>query len=76
MQRLTIRLPDDLDQALRERAARDCESIAFVVRTALTDFLQPQREIGFIALGESGQTDTAQRSEEILSQEWNTPRHH
>ncbi len=73
MKRTTVVLPDDLSALLeRERRRRDV-SAAAIIREALAAYLgandRPKR-LSFIALGRSGFTDTSERIDDILAQEW------
>lgn len=73
MKRTTVMLPDDLAYLLdQERRSRDV-SAATVIREAVAQYLvsKPQKKtLRIAALGASGSTDTAQRIDEILAEEW------
>lgn len=75
MKRTTISLPDDLALRVEREAARRSVSEAEVVRAALAQVLggsEPgRRPLPFPAFsGSSGETDTSERVEEILAEEW------
>jgi hypothetical protein len=73
MRRTTVKIPDALDARLRHEAARRGVTISQVTREALEAHLggagAGRRILG---AGEfrSGFTDTSQRVEEILREEW------
>lgn len=75
MKRTTISLPDDLALALERETRRRRTSASAVAREALSRYLglpengEP-RKLPFAALGRSGHSDTAERAEEILAEEW------
>jgi Arc/MetJ-type ribon-helix-helix transcriptional regulator len=78
MKRTTVSLPDDVAKLLEFESQRRRISISEVVRQALIAHLklagdQP-RHIPFAALGASGYTDTSERIEEILAEEWGNAR--
>lgn len=73
MTRTTIALPDELARLLVHEARRRRTSVSEIVRRALTSHLKvaaPTRELGFVALGRSGQRHTARDAEAILAREW------
>jgi metal-responsive CopG/Arc/MetJ family transcriptional regulator len=78
MKRTTISLPDDLAQALEREARRHSVSIAEVARGALSSHFglstDEPRHIPFAALGRSAHSDTAERIEELVSEEWHPDR--
>jgi Arc/MetJ-type ribon-helix-helix transcriptional regulator len=78
MKRTTISLPDDLAAALEREAHRRRLSVSSVVREALTTQLglatDEPRQLPFVALGRSGQRNTARDFEEILDAEWSSDR--
>jgi predicted transcriptional regulator len=73
MKRTTISLPDELATALQREARRRRVSVSEVARQALSEHLGldgRKRHLPFVALGRSGYSDTAERMEEILAEEW------
>jgi hypothetical protein len=74
MQRTTISLPDGLAVALRREAQRRRTSVSDVTRQALEAHLglteDGRRHLSFIGIGASGYTDTSERVDEILAEEW------
>lgn len=78
MKRTSISLPDDLAKALDREARRRGTSVSAVAREALAERLRmpvgEMRELPFVGLGRSGESDTARRSEEILAEEWKPDR--
>jgi len=72
MRRTTVKLLDDLDTRLRHEAERRGVTIADVTRTALVQHLgaDGRRQLGAAASGHSGQSDVAERIEEILAAEF------
>ena len=76
MKRITISLPDDLAAALERESRRERASVSEIVRKAIEARLRPlpivdgKRQIPFAALGRSGYTDTSERIDEILAEEW------
>lgn len=71
MQRTTVKLPDDLDRALRHAAQSQGVTIAEVTRTALEAHLGSgrRRRLRAAATGRSGRSDISERIEEIISSE-------
>lgn len=74
MRRTTIALPDDLAWRLEHEAKRRETSVSGVIREVLAERFgmvpgRP-REIPWAGLGGSGSTNTGERFEEILAQEW------
>ena len=72
MKRTTVKISDELDAKLRHEAARRGVTIAEVIREAVDLYLNgtSRRRLGFVALGNSGVDDVAERVEEILREEW------
>jgi hypothetical protein len=74
MKRTTLTLPDDLALLLDREAKRHRTSVSEVARRALRAHFglggDKPREIPFANLGASGYTDTAERAEEILAEQW------
>jgi len=77
MKRTTISLPDQLAHVLDREARRRGVSASEIAREALAAHLgladQP-RTLGFVGLGRSGFTDTAERFEEYLAEEFERDR--
>jgi hypothetical protein len=71
MKRTTVKIPDALDTRLRHEAARRGVTISQVTREALEAHLGGGAG-RILGAGEfrSGFTDTSQRVEEILREEW------
>lgn len=78
MKRTSISLPDDMAKALDREARRRHTSVSAIAREALTERLGIRpgevRDLPFVALGHSGERDTARRAEEILAEEWDADR--
>jgi hypothetical protein len=74
MKRTTISLPDDLAAAMEREARRRHVSISEVARECLAARFQPssegRRKLPFIGIARGGDTDTSERIEEILAEEW------
>jgi metal-responsive CopG/Arc/MetJ family transcriptional regulator len=75
MRRTTISLPEDLADALDREARRRSLPASAIARDALRDYLGvgragEQRELGFVALGHSGQKTTGRDMEKLLEREW------
>jgi hypothetical protein len=74
MKRTTLTLPDDLSDLLQREAKRHRTSVSEVTRRALRAYFglngEKRRAIPFANLGASGYTDTSERAEEILAEEW------
>jgi hypothetical protein len=72
MKRTTVKIPDALDTRLRHEATRRGVTISQVTREALEAHLGADVGGRFPWAGEfrSGFTDTSQRVEEILREEW------
>jgi len=73
MKRTTIFADDYLLDEVKCLAKKQKTSVANVVREALVDYLAAHREeqdaeLSFIAIGESGESDIAERHEELLWQ--------
>lgn len=74
MKRTTISLPDDLALLLEREARRRTSSASEIAREALRAHFSlgleaAPRPLGFIGLGGSGQTATAENFEEELARE-------
>ncbi|MGI5125416.1 ribbon-helix-helix protein, CopG family [Pseudonocardia sp. CA-107938] len=77
MKRTTVKLPDDLDRAIRDEAARRGLTLSDWTREALEAHLPHQRgrrKLNAVAAGNSGHTDTSERFEEILAELLNADR--
>jgi Ribbon-helix-helix protein, copG family len=78
MRRTTILLDDDLAEQLDYERRRRNQSTTAIVREALTEYLAGGRggvkRPGFIAIGRSGQRDTAGNADTILAREWTVER--
>jgi predicted transcriptional regulator len=77
MKRTTVKISDELDAKLRHEAARRGVTISQVTRDALESYLGlngGRRRLLAAAAGRSGYTDTSERIEEILAEEWGDPR--
>jgi hypothetical protein len=77
MRRTTISLPDPLALLLAREAKRLDAPVSEVVRQALVRHLgveDPDRGLGFIAIGRSGSRRTARNAEAILAREWRVAR--
>jgi predicted transcriptional regulator len=74
MKRITIRVPEELAEAVTHVASLRRLTVAEFVRRALEARLgwdDPRpRPPGFANLGHGGHTETARRIEEILGKEW------
>lgn len=73
MKRTTIFLEESLERDLRALARREGRPVAVLVRAALAAYVQARQRRGrtepsFVAIGRSGQGDTAERHEELLWQ--------
>ena len=70
VKRTTIMLPDDVDARLRLEARRRGTSIADVAREAIERQLPPESEPGelaFLAIGEGGPANVAERADEYVA---------
>lgn len=75
MKRTTVKLPDSLDRAMRDEAARRGLSLSDWTREAIEMHLPRQRgQRRLLALGQgaSGRSDISERVEEILKAELGT----
>jgi predicted transcriptional regulator len=74
MKRTTVSLPEDLTKALVREAARCRVPVSQVAREAIEARLgwgdEAERDLAFIGIGDSGQTDVSERIDEILAEEW------
>jgi predicted transcriptional regulator len=72
VKRTTVKLPDDLDRAMRAEAERRGLTLSDWTREAIASHLPHQRgerrQLAFFASGDSGFTDTSERTEEILAE--------
>jgi plasmid stability protein len=71
MKRTTVKLPDDLDAALRLEAQRRGTTVSDLTREAIEAHLLPGRRRQLLAAGagKSGRSDISERIEEILRAE-------
>ena len=73
MKRTTVKLPDELDAALRHEAARRGITISELTREAVETHLAARsgrrRRLLAAGAGRSGQSDVSERIEEILAAE-------
>jgi predicted transcriptional regulator len=78
MPRTTITLSDELALRLAGEARRTGRSKSEIARAALAAYFglvaTRPRSLGFVALGRSAHTDTAERFQEYLAQDWDTDR--
>jgi predicted transcriptional regulator len=77
VKRTTVKISDELDARLRHEAARRGVTISQVTRDALESYFGlngGRRRLLAAAAGRSGYTDTSERIEEILAEEWGDPR--
>jgi predicted transcriptional regulator len=77
MRRTTISLPDELADALEREARRRALPASAIARDALSEYLGigragERRELGFAAVGRSGQKTTARDMEQLLEREWSS----
>jgi hypothetical protein len=73
MKRITLLIPDDVYQRLKDECRQRDISPEDLVRDALEAFLgraEGRRTLPFAALGASGYHDTARNAEEILREHW------
>jgi predicted transcriptional regulator len=71
MKRTTVFLDERLEQELRLLAREDGRPSAALVREALESYVASKQRArrsspGFVAIGRSGRSDTAERHEELL----------
>lgn len=73
MKRITLVIPDELNVLIQQERRRRDVSAATVIRDALEAYFRmdssPKR-FSFIGIGASGYTDTSERFDEILAEEW------
>jgi hypothetical protein len=76
MKRITISIPDELADALQRQSRREHMSVSEIARKALEARLNPlpvvngRRQLPFVGLGRSNETDVSERIEEILAEDW------
>ncbi len=71
VKRTTVKLPEELDRAMRDEAARRGLTLSEWTREAIESHLPHQRgrrKLNAVAAGRSGHTDTSERFEEILAE--------
>lgn len=71
MKRTTVYLPDDLKQAIEQRAKLEGRSEAEIIREALRKAVQPPRKTAkdmAFGIASSGHTDTSERFDQILGE--------
>lgn len=70
----TILLDDELDHHLKRLAAQQGRSAEYLLREAVAEYVLRHRgkspQLSFVAAGRSGQSDVAERHEEIIESEW------
>ncbi len=71
MKRTTVFFDEQIERELKAVARRECRPAASIVREAVEQYIVSHqrgetRRPGFIAIGASGQTETAERHEELL----------
>lgn len=73
MKRTTIFIDEPVERDLKALAAADGRSAAALVREAIAEYLarrgRRHAELGFLAAGRSGRSDTAEKHEELLWRE-------
>jgi hypothetical protein len=72
VKRTTLKLPEDVDRAMRDEAARRGLTLSEWTREAIEAHLPVQRgrrRLRAIGAGRSGETDISERIEEILARE-------
>ncbi|MGH8965880.1 MAG: CopG family transcriptional regulator [Actinomycetes bacterium] len=73
VKRTTVKLPEDVDRAMRDEAARRGLTLSDWTREAIEAHLpvqQGRRRLRFVGAGRSGETDISERIDEILATEW------
>ena len=73
MKRTTIVLTDDIALVLEREAKRQGTSVSEAARRALIAHFgleEGKRHLPFVAIGASGDGDTAETTEELLAEEW------
>lgn len=79
MNRITISVTPEIEQAMRREARRQGCSVSAVARTALGNHLhavlepEQKRDLSIIGLGSSGKPPIADRVDEVLAEEWGHP---
>ncbi len=79
MKRTTVFFDEQVERELRAAARRERRPAASIVREAVEQYILAHRAVGrrtmgFVAVGGSGRTDTAERSEELLWADGDTER--
>jgi hypothetical protein len=77
MNRITISVTPEIEQAMRREARRQGCSVSAVARDAIGAHLHlvvsadsPRRKLGFVGIGEGGGESWAERAEEVLDRDW------
>jgi hypothetical protein len=79
MNRITISVTPEIEQAIKREARRQACSVSSVAREALSHHLHlviepgQKRKIGFAAIGAGGQPGIAHRIDEVLDKGWGAP---
>jgi hypothetical protein len=71
MRRTTVFLPEPIECDLKALARQQNRTVADMVREALDEYVTRQKErqvrsLGFVGVGKSGRSDTAERHESLL----------
>lgn len=70
LKRTTIFADDELLYEIKEISKEESKSVAQVVREALSNYINQKglkkKKISFIGIGDSGRSDIAEKSEELL----------
>ncbi|PZS18827.1 MAG: hypothetical protein DLM60_11125 [Pseudonocardiales bacterium] len=77
MKRTTVKVPDDVDRAMRDEAERREMTLSEWAREAIEAHLPPQRggrRLLATGAGRSGRSDVAERASEILAAELSATR--
>ncbi|MGH3752492.1 MAG: hypothetical protein ACRDRP_07310 [Pseudonocardiaceae bacterium] len=77
MKRTTVKVPDDIDRAMRDEAQRRGMTLSEWAREAIETHLPRQggqRRLLATGAGASGRSDVARRADEILAAELGSPR--
>lgn len=69
LKRTTIFADDELLYEIKEISKEESKSVAQVVREALSNYIKQKvkkKKISFVGIGNSGRSDIAEKSEELL----------